>query len=245
MARRSPSSPVQLNESGFIPEDDDLPAAARPDANPRFARTAPPPGQMARAPSTLRISRQETGGSRGPRLRGPNLRGREGGRPGGPGGESRGKGGAAGGNRGDAGPKKRDKTSGSEDNIPTTIAETPLGDTLSDPMMQQILRLQRKEWDRVPYEPKYAKGSFAANELIHAGRELFRGESPPVKIWGALERRIGVVGMFGAEATLKVRRVGDGDAAPFGQEDHNTLLDGKGPIEVRGREKEQEVAAVQ
>lgn len=90
--------------------------------------------------------------------------------------------------------------------------------TLSDGMVHHLLRLQRKEWDRKPYEPKYAKGSFAANELIHAGRELCKGETPPVKIWGPLEKRIGVVGMFGAEAHLKVRRVPDGDAEPFGQE---------------------------
>lgn len=86
-------------------------------------------------------------------------------------------------------------------------------------MVHQLLRLQRKEWDRVSYEPKYAHGSFEANKLIHEGRELFRGESRPVKIWGRLERSIGVVGMFGAEAHLKVRRVPDGDAAPFGQEE--------------------------
>jgi hypothetical protein len=86
-------------------------------------------------------------------------------------------------------------------------------------MVHHLLRLQRKEWDRVPYEPKYAPGSFAAQELIHEGRELFRGEVPPVKVWGPLEKRIGVVGMFGAEAHLKVRRVPDGDDKPFGEED--------------------------
>lgn len=119
----------------------------------------------------------------------------------------------------------------------TKLADINLGDTVSDSMKQQLLRLQRKEWDRVPYEPKYAKGSFAANELIHAGRELFKGEAPPVKIWGPLERRIGVVGMFGAETTLKVRRVLDGDAAPFGQE----MLEEEGPVEVSSAEKKQAV----
>jgi len=119
----------------------------------------------------------------------------------------------------------------------TKLADIRLGDTVSDSMKQQLLRLQRKEWDRVTYEPKYAKGSFAANELIHAGRELFKGEAPPVKIWGPLERRIGVVGMFGAEATLKVRRVLDGDAEPFGQE----ILEEEGPVEVSGAEKKQAV----
>jgi hypothetical protein len=130
--------------------------------------------------------------------------------------------------------------------MPTALAETPLGTTPSEHLMQIIYRLQRKEWDRVPYKPKYAKGSFAANELIHAGRELFKGESPPVKIWGPLERAIGVVGMFGAEATLKVRRVGDGDEAPFGQEEHNMLLDNEASsIDVEGVEKKQEEVAVQ
>lgn len=94
-----------------------------------------------------------------------------------------------------------------------------LEDTLSDGMVQQLLRLQRKEWDRVPYVPKYAPDSFEANELIHTGRELFRGDSPPVKMWGDMERALGVVGMYGAEAHLQVRRVPDGDAAPFGSEE--------------------------
>jgi hypothetical protein len=256
MAQRNPSSPVQVNESGFIPEDDHVSTDAQPDANPRFARntarptttrgSTPPSGQMVRAPSTLRISRQEVGNTRGPPMRGPNLRGREGGRPGGPGGQRDRKGGA-GKNKGDGGgPKKRDKSSGSDESLPTTIAETPLEHTVSIEMMQQLLRLQRKEWDRVPYEPKYAKGSFAANELLHAGRELFKGESPPVKIWGPLERRIGVVGMFGAEATLKVRRVGGMEREPFGSDEQHMLLDNKASsIDVEGVEKQQEVAAVQ
>jgi hypothetical protein len=121
--------------------------------------------------------------------------------------------------------------------MPTSLADVSIGETISDSMKQQLLRLQRKEWDRVPYEPKYAEGSFAANELIHAGRELFKGEAPPVKIWGPLEHRIGVVGMFGAEAHLKVRRVPDGDAEPFGQE----ILEDEGPVEVSGVEKKQAV----
>lgn len=78
---------------------------------------------------------------------------------------------------------------------------------ITDSMVQQLLRLQRKEWDKTPYEPKYAPGSFAANELIHTGRELFRGDVPDVKVWGRLEKRIGVVGMHGAEGRLEVRRV--------------------------------------
>ncbi|KAL1795095.1 hypothetical protein ACET3X_006911 [Alternaria dauci] len=248
MARRTPRSPsTPLTQDGFIPEDD-APADGQPDANPRFARntarptttrgSTPPPGQMVRAPSTLRITRQAVDGisrgpARGPMVRGPNLRGREGGRPG-PGGK---RDGARGNNRGDGGPQKRKKNSGGDASMPTSLADVKLGDTVSKSMQQQLLRLQRKEWDRVPYEPKYAKGSFAANELIHAGRELFKGEAPPIKIWGPLERRIGVVGMFGAEATLKVRRVPDGDAEPFGQE----VLEEEEPVDASGVEKKQAV----
>jgi hypothetical protein len=176
------------------------------------ARGGAPGGPMVRAPSQLRLRRATPGGAaapgggpggpRGPR--GPNLRGRDG-KPG------------VGGSRGERGPKKRERKAGGEAKQ-TAAADVKPETTLSDGMVQHLLRLQRKEWDRVPYEPKYAIGSFAANELIHAGRELFKGEAPPVKVWGRLEKQIGVVGMFGAEAHLKVRRVPDGDAAPFGQE---------------------------
>lgn len=153
---------------------------------------------MVRAPSTLRISRNATVGS----MRGPNLSGRAGGK------------GKDGGR--EKLPQKREKKARAARSEET--GDIDFSSTLSDGMVRNLLRLQRKEWDRVPYEPKYAAGSFAANELIHEGRELMRGEVPPVKIWGRLEKRIGVVGMFGAEAKLKVRRVLDGDAAPFGQE---------------------------
>ncbi len=166
---------------------------------------------MIRAPTTLRITRNAIGG--GGRRDGPNLQGRAGG----PGGNDRRKGRQS--NSSAQGPKKRERKQDSS----STAQHTPVGDvdpaiTLSDTMVLQLLRLQRKEWDRVPYEPKYAPGSLAANELIHEGRELFKGESPKVKIWGPLERRIGVVGMYGAEAALKIRRVEDGNAEPFGQE---------------------------
>lgn len=77
----------------------------------------------------------------------------------------------------------------------------------------------------MPYEPKYTPGSFAANELIYKGKELFAGESPPVKVWGRLERKIGVVGMYNAEARLQIRRVPDGDEAPFGQEELDEPVD--------------------
>ncbi|KAG9188637.1 hypothetical protein G6011_07342 [Alternaria panax] len=248
MAQRAPRSPsIPLTKDGFIPEEY-APDDAQPDANPRFARNtarptttrgAPPPppqGQMVRAPSTLRITRQTVDGSargpaRAPNVRGPNLRGREGGRPG-PGGKR-----AGGSNRGDGGPKKRTRNVGGDASMPTSLADIKISDTVSESMQQQLLRLQRKEWDRVPYEPKYAKGSFAANELIHAGKELFKGEAPPIKIWGPLEHRIGVVGMFGAEATLKVRRVPDGDVEPFGQE----ILEEEEPVQASGMESKQAV----
>ncbi|EMD63349.1 hypothetical protein COCSADRAFT_161853 [Bipolaris sorokiniana ND90Pr] len=238
MLQRTPRSPTtQANEYGFIPEDsapantqqDASARAARNTAGPRTTRgSAPPQGQMVRAPSTLRMSRPAPGGA----TRGPNLRGRDARRP-----ATGGKRSTAGNNRGEAGPKRREKTSGGDETMSTKLADVELGDTISDAMTQQLLRLQRKEWDRVPYEPKYAKGSFAANELIHAGRELFKGESPPVKIWGPLEKRIGVVGMFGAEARLKVRRVLDGDAEPFGQE----VIEEAEPVEVKGVEKKETV----
>ncbi|KAF2035858.1 hypothetical protein EK21DRAFT_53229 [Setomelanomma holmii] len=187
-------------------------------APPRFAKfagrpttthgAAPPEGRMVRAPSTLKITRNATVGS----MRGPNLGGRSAGRGG-----SRGKSGPGG---REQGPKKREKKAGSDNATQSnSISDIDPATTLSDGMVHHLLRLQRKEWDRVPYEPKYAPGSFAAQELIHEGRELFRGEVPPVKTWGPLEKRIGVVGMFGAEAHLKVRRVPDGDDAPYGQED--------------------------
>jgi hypothetical protein len=146
-------------------------------------------------------------GPRGPNLSGRNFKGK------GPGGERKPQ------SKGERdGPKKRDKKNTVNRQRDQEEEDLPESETMTDGDVLALLRLQRKEWDRTPYEPKYMPGSFAANELIHTGRELFRGESPPVKIWGPLERRIGVVGMHGAEATLKVRRVGDGDAEPFGEE---------------------------
>ncbi|KAI8940260.1 hypothetical protein NX059_003962 [Plenodomus lindquistii] len=220
VARRTPRA--QTDEFGFLPEGD---VSGSPGSTGRLRITreatgppsgpggpAPPAGRMVRAPSQLRVTRNAAPGGA---PRGPNLRGR-----GAPGGGAR-KGGPNKG--GDGGPKRREKKAGGGGDKPRgmTIAETPAASTLSDGMVHNLLRLQRKEWDRVQYEPKYYKGSFAANELIHAGRELFKGESNPIKVWGPLEKQIGVVGMFGAEATLKIRRVGDGDEEPFGQEKFN------------------------
>lgn len=167
---------------------------------PAQPRTDAPPGVMARAPARLRLSRppssadstsspgNATVGSR----RGPNLRAREG--------KQRST------NANDKGPKRRTKDDSDEGAV-LNPADVKLDSVLSDGMVQHLLRLQRGEWDRKPYVPKYAPGSFEASQLVHAGRELFRGEAPPVKIWGMLEKRIGVVGMHNAEAHLKVRRV--------------------------------------
>ncbi|KAL6712068.1 hypothetical protein ACN47E_003111 [Coniothyrium glycines] len=229
LARGSSPQAAAANEYGFLPED--AASAEQKGSPPRFSkiltgpstnRGAPPPGQMVRAPAQLQRPQSTPNNATVGGARGPNLRGRDGKgarRPGGPGGR-----------RGAGDPKRREKGSEGANTAQTTsFDEIDASDTLSDGMVHNLLRLQRKEWDRVPYEPKYAKGSFAANELIHAGRELFRGESAPVKIWGPLEKRIGVVGMFGAEATLKVRRELDGDAEPFGQE----ILEYEGAEEAR------------
>lgn len=182
---------------------------------------------MARAPSQLRVKRTDLNNATVGTTRGPNLRGRDrdGRKPS-----------EASKNSSERTPKKRSRPTGDEGGGGAEkrkgFDDIEASETLNDGMVRQLLRLQRKEWDRTPYEPKYAKGSFAANELIHAGRELFKGESAPVKIWGPLERTIGVVGMYGAEAHLKVRRVGDGDAEPFGQE----------VLELEGAEEARDIA---
>ncbi|PVI08181.1 hypothetical protein DM02DRAFT_690672 [Periconia macrospinosa] len=158
------------------------------------ANTKQPPGTMARAPSKLRISRMVVGSPTG----GPG---------GGPGGRRPGPSSPRGTRPGD---KPRGRKPKADDAAKNTRSQVPRPeDHLSDGMLAHLARLQKKEWEKKPYEPKYAPGSLAANELIHLGRELFRGESPDVKVWGRLEERIGVVGMHGAEAALEVRRVVD------------------------------------
>jgi hypothetical protein len=233
MARRTPRAPVPTS-----PQDGSLEAGDTRTTTPRFAKftarptathgSTRPDGQMVRAPGTLKITRTAVDSPVGDGMRGPNLGGRSAGRGGPRGGSRGGPGGRA------QGPKKREKGSkGGEARQSTLIADTDPATTLSDGMVHHLLRLQRKEWDRVPYEPKYAQGSFAAQELIHEGRELFRGEAPPVKIWGKLEKTIGVVGMFGAEAHLKVRRVVDGDEKPFGQEEEDMGEEGQKEVAVQ------------
>lgn len=172
------------------------------------ARGPAPPGTLVRAPSTLRIRRNTPAGAR---PAGPNLGGRVSGdhRPS---------------NRSGERLKRREKVA---KDAAASKAAPVVDDVSIDPKMlddstvHHLMRLQRQEWDRKPYTPKYAPGSFEANELIHLGRELFRGEAPPVKIWGRMEKTLGIVGMHGAEAHLQVRRVPDGDAAPFGKEEEN------------------------
>lgn len=204
MVRRGP---LRQPADGAVPAKGGL-KISREMVGPAGARDgARPPGPMAHVPAQLKLARNTgrggnaTVGSR----RGPNLRGRDG-KPGG----------GASGSR-EQGPKKRERKAGEDDGKKINAADVKTETTLSDGMVQHLLRLQRGEWDRKPFEPKYAPGSFAANELIHAGRELFRGEAPPVKIWGMLEKRIGVVGMHNAEAHLKIRRVTDLDDELLGE----------------------------
>jgi hypothetical protein len=52
--------------------------------------------------------------------------------------------------------------------VPTLDPDTVTPQALDSSLMQTLYRMQRNQWDRKPYEPKYAQGSFAANELIHA-----------------------------------------------------------------------------
>lgn len=189
-------------------------------------------GTMIRAPSALKVTRNAAGPQAGRPSGGPNLRARAGG-------PSRSRGGPKKvGSEGD--PKKRERSSGgSGEGVPTLDPDTVTPQALDSSLMQTLYRMQRNQWDRKPYEPKYARGSFAANELIHAGRELFRGEAPPVKVWGRLERTLNIVGMHGAASHLKVRRVLDGDDMPFGKEHENLLDLQKSP---KSEQKPQEVA---
>lgn len=155
------------------------------ESGPSQPRT-PPPGTMVRAPANLRITRN----AGGPGIRGPNLRG---GRSAGPR-ENRSVGRGS-----EAAPKRRERkaaTASAGANKPGQ--DVTVEDTLSNGMIQQLLRLQRKEWDKKSYEPKYAHGSQAAMELIETGKKLFEGEVPTVKKPGRLEYRIGIAGMHGA-----------------------------------------------
>ena len=100
--------------------------------------------------------------------------------------------------RGENGPRKRDRTQTAKP------AKKPFDDSieskLNDGMVLNLLRLQRNEWDRTPYEPQYGAESDKAKELIERGKKLFEGEKPKPKVreWGKLERTIGIVGMHGA-----------------------------------------------
>ncbi|KAH7123778.1 hypothetical protein B0J11DRAFT_529868 [Dendryphion nanum] len=193
--------------SGSAAGDRPTPQFARAPATLRITRTpvgtangSLPPRQLVRAPATLRITRAPVGSGRSDGLpgqlgRGPNLQGRSGPpRPGPP------RSGA--GKRSPSGaklagqPKRRSK----EQNESTREEHEQLvpGENLSDGMVQHLLRLQRKEWDRVPYEPIYSHGSKAAADLITAGKKLFEGEIPQeAKKPGRLERILGIAGRHG------------------------------------------------
>ncbi|KAF2186907.1 hypothetical protein K469DRAFT_629639 [Zopfia rhizophila CBS 207.26] len=145
---------------------------------------ASPPGTMVRAPTTLRINRN----ARGPATGGPNLRGREGFGPRPTRTVNRGT---------ESGPKRRERKKESEGPM-SVQKEDKIEDRLSDGMVQQLLRLQRKEWDRVSYEPMYSPGSKAATELLEAGKKLFEGEFPTKKKPGRLEHVLGIQNMHGA-----------------------------------------------
>jgi hypothetical protein len=165
---------------------------------------------MARAPTTLRITRTVVGPEGAPELGnapgggpklggGPNL-GRRGGSDNGP---------RSGNRSGESGPKRREnkkpndkngKKGKSKGKTARPGDDLDVSDGLSDGMVQQLLRLQRKEWDKVQYVPKYAKGSEAAKSLVEEGKAFFEGSKPEpeVRVWGRLEKTIGIVGMHGA-----------------------------------------------
>ncbi|KAF2118479.1 hypothetical protein BDV96DRAFT_569962 [Lophiotrema nucula] len=150
----------------------------------------PPPGTLVRAPTNLRISRAAAPGTT--RVRGPDLRGRDRSAPQ---------------NSGERAPKRRERKSGTASSGAgggrRRNQDVKVEDTLSDAMVQHLLRLQRKEWDRVPYEPKYVQGrngklSPAALELQEAGKKLFEGEPPKTPSEpGRLERRLQIAGLHG------------------------------------------------
>ncbi|KAF2707755.1 hypothetical protein K504DRAFT_458241 [Pleomassaria siparia CBS 279.74] len=170
-----------------------------------------PPGTMVRAPSQLRISKTLVGpeGTEGPpggQRSGPFLNSRRG-PPGGGSGAGAG-GGRMPGRGGEFVPRMRERKpagksakggKGAKSKSISPEGELSMEEGMSDGMVQHLLRLQRKEWDQVPYVPKYAHGSQAAAELMTEGKALFEGEKPPgPKVWTRLDKRIGVVGMHGA-----------------------------------------------
>jgi hypothetical protein len=136
----------------------------------------------------------------GPKLGGgPNL-GRRGGNENGP---------RSGNRPGESGPKRRErkkpddkdgKKGKSKGKTARSGDDLDVSDGLSDGMVQQLLRLQRNEWDKVQYVPKYAEGSEAVKSLVEEGKALFEGSKPEpeVRVWGRLEKTIGIAGMHGA-----------------------------------------------
>ncbi|KAF2875041.1 hypothetical protein BDV95DRAFT_487073 [Massariosphaeria phaeospora] len=177
--RRVPQRPGVQGEQGathrLLPQ---RPAGDAPVRSPMA-----PAGTMVRAPSQLNISRS----AGGPQSGGPNLRGR-----GSVAGASR----AVRGSK-EARPKQRERKAAGA-GAAGMFVDVKTEDTLSDGMVQQLLRLQNKEWERKPYEPRYGLGSPAVAELLEEGKKLFEGEVKKEKAWGRLEKRIGIVGMHGA-----------------------------------------------
>ncbi|KAF2468186.1 uncharacterized protein BDR25DRAFT_290863 [Lindgomyces ingoldianus] len=146
--------------------------------------SGPPPGTMVRAPSTLRITRNAVGTN----PPGPNLRARQG---------SRSSEGRTVGRGNESGPKMRQRNQDGSSSGRVEEQDDKLEDTLSNGMVQHLLRLQRQEWDRVPYHPIYTKGSTAVTELVQSSKELFKGEAPKKKKPGRLEYTIGIQNMHG------------------------------------------------
>ena len=77
-------------------------------------------------------------------------------------------------------------------------ASEKLEDSLTDGMVAHLLRLQKKEWDRIPYEPMYYKDSPAIKDVVELGNTLFQGEEPRRKKAGRLEWTLGIQNMHGA-----------------------------------------------
>ncbi|KAF2662845.1 hypothetical protein K491DRAFT_709505 [Lophiostoma macrostomum CBS 122681] len=154
---------------------------------PNLSRPNPPggpPGTMVRAPAQLRLSPAgPTGLRRGP----PNARGR-GGAPARDGQRQR---------SGENNPRRRERKPDAP-NKKKGQTNQSVDATLNDGMVRNLLRLQRLEWDRVPYEPKYGQGSKAALDLVEEGKMMFAGQPPKTKKEPSrLHRTIGVVGMHG------------------------------------------------
>ncbi|KAF2197235.1 hypothetical protein GQ43DRAFT_444417 [Delitschia confertaspora ATCC 74209] len=159
-----------------------------PPGSKLLTRRAPPPGTLARAPPTLRLSR-DPGASR-PTGVGPNLRGRDGKapRPAWDQGNS---------NRPDR-PKRTQEKKPVMPKQEEESKEDKVEDDLNNGMVQTLLRLQRKEWDRSTYQPIYSSKE-KLDELVDIGNTLFKGEKPEKeKKKTRLDYVLGIQNMHGA-----------------------------------------------